>query len=1004
MEFRTISRGKEAIWVSVDIGLNLLYGLNGSGKSTVLSGIRTLFDDSPEVEMRVKTWSTSDWSEPGRVSLSQDQQPMVLISNHEDPSTLRLGWDAIKGELAEYVYGVAQTPPPDLEKQELSAREFLNRLSKNMGPNSPSRFSEPFDWLNPESQEHGLLNFDDLDRSEQNSDDENSFEEAREELNHRLSIWNDAFELVLSQIRDINFNKAPLSESSALQILIDLRAVLASDYCDCLDNAFTIFAYEFRRLEQPLVIWNIFNLDHPEEETGSSSTSALYGLCSDAESQADQTHFEDLFERATRVLVDDQKSADWTIENARNEIDSNGLWLISSPRFAVRDGELLIDEIFELSIIFGRSADSIITHATWIDSDAQGYVVLPCLVGEYLNMAKAPMIRDAYSNLFEPNELSPTVSYIIKSMGFRFVDPEHLVWYPHSSIWLGSGGRLPLSHNEPVVMPWNTHDRPVGEFALIKLPTRRQCPIDFLEVGEPGYLQNWIKDVLSKSLESSSLHSSTEKSGNDQAGRLEVLVVSSGFDEGDGRTDEVTGDFYPYVRKARVEIAFTPSPHHQLVLQTASRWLRHVGVGVTEISLVAVTSAKRVLTTGVIELRAIVPGVEGSLHLDMLSPTQQNLVSLFLMMAESSIGTKGNSWSQANWYSKPKKFKRLGTPIPESTERSRMPLKSEELENTLGFQPNHRTSLLLLDEPETGLHVQASSRLFEVLANNDSVVSLVATHSPAAFDGGGQHLLHLNYESAAKVTIDALTFSELSQWMEVNDFGVRPSDLLVSKDLILYCEGQHDLAVLRLLLNEIGSHHLASRVVIQPMGGYHNFSGLTSSGNPLISMSDATIAIMLDHTRSKYLQSVYQEAITLLGDGGVKAATRWLSKQRINARDNHLSGEEEKVLSLLEDASRSNTLNRVQIISFPELDIAESIPATCFGLNSPWEEFRSAHRNSKDSRQPFKEWLKTETGVAITVNSIEKAFSKMDSVPTSLTSIIEQIELILLGKDLDRLV
>ena len=78
-EFRTVqieARGGQNIWVTIEDGLSVIYGLNGTGKTTVIDGINRLLKSNLDIEMPDKEPSRTVSAEGG---INMSTAPIAMM-------------------------------------------------------------------------------------------------------------------------------------------------------------------------------------------------------------------------------------------------------------------------------------------------------------------------------------------------------------------------------------------------------------------------------------------------------------------------------------------------------------------------------------------------------------------------------------------------------------------------------------------------------------------------------------------------------------------------------------------------------------------------------------------------------------------------------------------------------------------------------------------------------------------------------------------------------------
>ncbi len=114
--------------------------------------------------------------------------------------------------------------------------------------------------------------------------------------------------------------------------------------------------------------------------------------------------------------------------------------------------------------------------------------------------------------------------------------------------------------------------------------------------------------------------------------------------------------------------------------------------------------------------------------------------------------------------------------------------------------------ILLLEEPELGLHPTLQRRLVEGLAKESSLTAFVTTHSPHILDCAGEHVRHYQLRRSGDGTRSVRSLRERDLEL-LRDLGVRPSSVLQA-NAIIWVEGPSDAIYLRGWLKAFGGEEL----------------------------------------------------------------------------------------------------------------------------------------------------------------------------------------------------
>jgi len=282
--------------------------------------------------------------------------------------------------------------------------------------------------------------------------------------------------------------------------------------------------------------------------------------------------------------------------------------------------------------------------------------------------------------------------------------------------------------------------------------------------------------------------------------------------------------------------------------------------------------------------------------------------------------------------------------------------------------PDWNDSVILLDEPEIGLHSTAQQAMFDGLKRWGAHRSLVAaSHSPAAFRDPAVHLLHVDRDHERSVTCFEMTddLHDLLYGSGAARMGVDPADILQAIRLFLIVEGEHDVAVIETLL---GADDLArARVKVLPMRGTGNLRSVLDA-RLLFDFTTADILVVLDRTDGPRVETAWQSAKELYLSGNPQAAHAALGDL------DRGTPEETKLGEFCHAALRSGALKRVQVYGLKRPDIIEYLPVQEFLPNADsWASVVS----SWSHQGFFKHYLRQE-GANISTNRIREVAKNLD--------------------------
>jgi len=294
--------------------------------------------------------------------------------------------------------------------------------------------------------------------------------------------------------------------------------------------------------------------------------------------------------------------------------------------------------------------------------------------------------------------------------------------------------------------------------------------------------------------------------------------------------------------------------------------------------------------------------------------------------------------------------------------------------------------VLLLDEPERGLHARAQRQLAQGLARIGSTSSLTivaATHSSAFLDDPSATLLHVSRDSGStQVVKETLSIRNA---LENKNLGLDSSEILGMIRAFLVVEGVHDQVVInRLIGNELGE----ARVAVVPMGGTHALKTVVDA-HLIFDYTSAAVIIALDRLRIESTQLNWDMVKQLVRKGEVSNAYASLEEFKRRCE----STEEKFLYEFLHLAIRSGKTHRVEVFGFSKPDILEYLPYKEFvkdggswgALKKDWK------RKDWNERGTFKEYLRSR-GAKINPGAIDRIAKRMDEIPTEFNHLLAKCQ------------
>ncbi len=313
------------------------------------------------------------------------------------------------------------------------------------------------------------------------------------------------------------------------------------------------------------------------------------------------------------------------------------------------------------------------------------------------------------------------------------------------------------------------------------------------------------------------------------------------------------------------------------------------------------------------------------------------------------------------------------------------------------------SGLLLIDEPEASLHRSAEAYMARGLAELATIglSVMVASHSPEVLNADGAHVWHVTRKDKH---IGPLSQVQPLGRVEVDtliDLGLRPADLIGMQRGFLVVEGEHDVAVLDVLL---GDELRKRRIRILPAFGTKKMQEAIQA-RVLYDFSDAHVFALVDAVELSTVREAWERAKSLAtGPDGLRAADIEISRTLGRETRN----EDRFLKEFMRLALRSGVYNRQTPLALPKADVLEYLDVAYFlpGAES-WGELRrradAEVRQRKDRRRSgpvtgaeFKDWLRNAgAGNRLTTAGIRAAAGTLKQVPPDLLEILDAIDSVL---------
>lgn len=279
-------------------------------------------------------------------------------------------------------------------------------------------------------------------------------------------------------------------------------------------------------------------------------------------------------------------------------------------------------------------------------------------------------------------------------------------------------------------------------------------------------------------------------------------------------------------------------------------------------------------------------------------------------------------------------------------------------------------SVLLVDEPELGLHRSAVSAVGELLSLfSRNGAAFAVTHSPQLLNARGVEALHLQFDRAtgrSQLHVPQLAdiHSDKTMSLLAEELGLTRADLYQLVRVFVCVEGQHDLAVLSKLLEEPLT---ASFARLLPLDGAKKLNEALTV--PMIfDYTDANVVVVLDN-----LPDVEKDWNDLVAAHQRNEKSKVQSIIRtINARP---GGEAGWIAKFAQAAIDRGRLDRVTVVGLSRPDVICYLPPSSLGLaaDQTWDNLITAWRKSSARPTDIKGWLRDKHHVQVSLTKVRRA-------------------------------
>jgi ABC-type molybdenum transport system ATPase subunit/photorepair protein PhrA len=291
--------------------------------------------------------------------------------------------------------------------------------------------------------------------------------------------------------------------------------------------------------------------------------------------------------------------------------------------------------------------------------------------------------------------------------------------------------------------------------------------------------------------------------------------------------------------------------------------------------------------------------------------------------------------------------------------------------------------LVVIDEPEAGLHRAAEANLFgglKGLAASTGVSIIVATHSPQALRDEDIRLVHLA-DRVASVDDGSIrrTASEL---------GLDPADMLQMTRRFVLVEGRHDEIVLESL---IGTELRRLRAAVLPTRGGRNLPAHADAAI-IFDFTTAPIIAVLDNLCDSALVASVVDELRTTPEADIEVVIGQLDALPA-------SSERRFLREFLGKAARRNRLDRVATWGFSKKDVIEyldmrTLVPTAAAKNQDWDALRRVFETAtSSSKNPpdFKKWLANNYDADFGDESLRRAAEALDEIHPDFIDLLNAV-------------
>lgn len=306
-----------------------------------------------------------------------------------------------------------------------------------------------------------------------------------------------------------------------------------------------------------------------------------------------------------------------------------------------------------------------------------------------------------------------------------------------------------------------------------------------------------------------------------------------------------------------------------------------------------------------------------------------------------------------------------------------------------------RQPILVLDEPEVGLHRSAERHLVKglrKLADEMQMTIIVASHSPAFLRPEICRLHHVHRSPSGKIAISPMGDLESHR---ISELGLDPSDLLQHVRTVLLVEGEHEVWVLDELF---GNEFNDSGVLVSPLRGGKMLKSSVDA-QLLFRYTSANVLVMLDNESTERVETIWNEALVAKTEGGSDGAVAGILEKLSSVN----TGEARYLKEFCTRAISMNERTRFGFQMMRKSDLDRYFPPSAFIRKKKfadvaartWDDLDLMYNEWLRTNKPLagghKEWLRREFGASFTETNYRRAVRELDQIDSDFAALFTRV-------------